>query len=169
MYCPKCKTEYREGFTTCADCGSKLIETPLTAEKPPKEELFYPNWQYLITASGSNEATVIASILQGEDIPVNKMAEGAGGYLQITMGFTTFGVKIYVPKEYLEKAKEVISSYKPSKSIEEERLNNEEKVTKKEKVRNIVWTYWAISAVVGAVIVVLMGIIAIWSYFKYGL
>ena len=25
-WCPKCKTEYREGFTVCADCGSELVE-----------------------------------------------------------------------------------------------------------------------------------------------
>lgn len=25
-WCPKCKTEYREGFQVCADCGSKLVE-----------------------------------------------------------------------------------------------------------------------------------------------
>lgn len=24
-WCPKCKTEYREGFTVCADCGSELV------------------------------------------------------------------------------------------------------------------------------------------------
>lgn len=24
-WCPKCKSEYREGFTVCADCGSSLI------------------------------------------------------------------------------------------------------------------------------------------------
>ena len=28
-WCPKCKTEYREGFTVCADCGSQLV-----AEEP---------------------------------------------------------------------------------------------------------------------------------------
>lgn len=31
-WCPKCKTEYREGFTVCADCGSDLV-----AEQPPEE------------------------------------------------------------------------------------------------------------------------------------
>lgn len=25
-WCPKCKYEYREGFTVCADCGVKLVE-----------------------------------------------------------------------------------------------------------------------------------------------
>lgn len=25
-WCPKCKTEYREGFTTCADCNVELVE-----------------------------------------------------------------------------------------------------------------------------------------------
>lgn len=24
-WCPKCRTEYREGFTVCADCGSELV------------------------------------------------------------------------------------------------------------------------------------------------
>lgn len=26
MWCPKCKNEYREGFTVCADCGCGLVE-----------------------------------------------------------------------------------------------------------------------------------------------
>ena len=25
-WCPKCKSEYREGFTMCADCGNQLVE-----------------------------------------------------------------------------------------------------------------------------------------------
>ncbi len=26
MWCPKCRTEYREGITVCADCGTPLVE-----------------------------------------------------------------------------------------------------------------------------------------------
>jgi hypothetical protein len=27
MYCPRCKTEYREGFTHCSDCDVDLVDT----------------------------------------------------------------------------------------------------------------------------------------------
>lgn len=33
MICPKCKNEYREGFTVCADCGVALIEQEDTIER----------------------------------------------------------------------------------------------------------------------------------------
>jgi uncharacterized membrane protein SirB2 len=26
LICPKCKIEYRDGFSTCADCGTQLVE-----------------------------------------------------------------------------------------------------------------------------------------------
>lgn len=35
-WCPRCKTEYREGFTVCADCGSELVEEE-PVETPPGE------------------------------------------------------------------------------------------------------------------------------------
>lgn len=38
-WCPKCKTEYRKGFTVCADCGSELVEEqPLEESKAPQNE-----------------------------------------------------------------------------------------------------------------------------------
>jgi hypothetical protein len=33
MFCPKCKAEYREGFTMCSDCS-----IPLVAELSPEKE-----------------------------------------------------------------------------------------------------------------------------------
>ena len=36
MFCPKCRAEYREGFTVCADCGVPLVETlPASPEFDP--------------------------------------------------------------------------------------------------------------------------------------
>ena len=38
-WCPKCKNEYREGFTECAECGCRLVESiqPEEAEQPAAE------------------------------------------------------------------------------------------------------------------------------------
>lgn len=43
MFCPQCETEYREGFTRCADCDVALVPelggaaslVPLTMERSP--------------------------------------------------------------------------------------------------------------------------------------
>lgn len=38
MFCPTCKSEYLEGFTTCADCQVTLVhELPRTDPVPPPE------------------------------------------------------------------------------------------------------------------------------------
>jgi len=34
MFCPRCRTEYRNGFTRCSDCGQ-----PLTNEAPPSPQV----------------------------------------------------------------------------------------------------------------------------------
>ncbi len=43
-WCPKCETEYREGITVCADCGSALVEnlsaSPEVSETQSLEETF---------------------------------------------------------------------------------------------------------------------------------
>lgn len=49
-WCPKCKTEYREGFTVCADCGSELVaEEPGDSsdekfQKESREDTWEPEW-----------------------------------------------------------------------------------------------------------------------------
>lgn len=37
-WCPKCKYEYVEGMTVCADCGSQLVDSLDEVQEPPKHE-----------------------------------------------------------------------------------------------------------------------------------
>jgi hypothetical protein len=34
MYCPRCQSEYRDGFTECSDCGAPLVEGAAPAPSP---------------------------------------------------------------------------------------------------------------------------------------
>lgn len=35
MHCPSCREEFRDGFTTCADCGNELVPGDLPGELRP--------------------------------------------------------------------------------------------------------------------------------------
>lgn len=52
---------------------------------------------YLTTACDLLEADVIGSILTAFGIPYNLKFRGAGDYIKVVYGITSFGVEIYVP------------------------------------------------------------------------
>lgn len=61
-WCPKCKSEYREGFTVCADCGSRLVD------EEPEEEI-------LIEAEAEAEVEVVEIV--PEDVLEDSSEESA--------------------------------------------------------------------------------------------
>ena len=64
-WCPKCKTEYREGFQVCADCGSELVaEQPIEERKVPQWEAAGVDIPGMEAASSSEEEA--AEEIQGE-------------------------------------------------------------------------------------------------------
>ena len=64
---------------------------------------------YLCTAKTSFEADILESKLKAESIPCVKNYRGASNFLEIAMGSnTTFPIEIFVPKESLEDARNVI-------------------------------------------------------------
>jgi hypothetical protein len=103
-WCPKCKSEYREGFETCTDCGANLVDRlkPEASSGEDKEV-------YLATVSDEMEAKIIESLLGSYDILVMEKHRGFGGYANLVLGKSMSGIDIYVPASKLEEAQEIIS------------------------------------------------------------
>ncbi len=71
MFCPSCGSEYREGFSSCADCEVPLVDSP-PAESHPD-----PGYVETVFASGDPVALLTArSLLDEAGIPYLTRGEG---------------------------------------------------------------------------------------------
>ena len=98
MYCPKCKGEYRKGFTQCVDCQIPLVdELPLSESDDAPIDLV----EVLSTADPGLIA-LVKSVLEAEDIPY--LAHGE----HFSRMHATIPVRFMVAKEDVEVAREVL-------------------------------------------------------------
>jgi len=115
-WCPKCKAEYRDGFSQCTDCNISLIDNNLKEHEKEKEEENKENRNdiysmkpcKLISVSDHTEAAMIGARLDDAGIPFFTEDHGCGGYLKLYMGFTVYGEDIYVDIDNYDMAKELI-------------------------------------------------------------
>ena len=63
-YCPICKAEYKEGITTCADCGVELVD------EPPAEELDVRDFMEFYACTDTLEAGRLRDILEAAGMKV---------------------------------------------------------------------------------------------------
>src|ERR1700674_4208050 len=66
MFCPKCRCEYREGFSKCADCHVELI--PELAPLPEPKPSDFVQYQELLSTYNLADIALIESILDSEKI-----------------------------------------------------------------------------------------------------
>ena len=105
-WCPKCETEYREGITVCADCGSDLVDdlsakyplTPTMEETQiveSMEEIFQDMNEEeasafevkVVDASGNPVEGVMLQICKDSCIPAKTDANGIAKFnIEITDG-----------------------------------------------------------------------------------
>lgn len=106
-WCLRCKVEYREGFSVCSDCGSKLVskkdkKNDVDDGHQRKEEFV------LLTTVSQREGDIIISLLNSCGIKVRKKFKEAGAYLDIYAGGSPFGVDIFVEKNKIKEAEKII-------------------------------------------------------------
>lgn len=65
-WCPKCKSEYREGYTVCADCGSPLVEDEPVDEPKNASWLFTEEELAVIDRSRDAQALQPEEQLHGQ-------------------------------------------------------------------------------------------------------
>ena len=123
MFCPECRSEFREGFTTCVEC-----EVPLVSELPPEEDEH--RGESLVTVYGVGDPGDLAlakSLLDDAGIPHFELGEG----IQDLFGMGRLGgfsivagpVQIQVPESRAEEARELLAeleSADPSATLDEE-------------------------------------------------
>ena len=103
MFCPKCKVEYREGFSTCEDCGIDLVPELFPEPEPSVE---YIDFIKIITYSSRYEAELAKGFLSVNGINAVVFGDDYGG-LQPALSFST-GVQLLVKEEDVEKAKKIL-------------------------------------------------------------
>lgn len=113
-YCPNCKTEYDEGFHTCADCGAQLVET--LPQEPTPEPVSYGNPMnrtFLVSTADSIQSSMLIDVLNQNGIPAFAQPKEGGGYLNACGGYSVFGEDIYVDAADLSAAKELADGLQP--------------------------------------------------------
>ncbi|MCM0650188.1 DUF2007 domain-containing protein [Clostridium swellfunianum] len=99
MFCPKCKSEYEDGYYICADCGTELVEE----EKLPSNKEF--EYVELTTVAETNNLGLVALAKSVLD------SEGIKYYANDTQFYIARGalfVQIQVPISDAIKAKELL-------------------------------------------------------------
>ena len=99
MFCPKCKAEYREGFSRCADCDIDLV---LEISPEPEPSVEYIDFIKIMTFSSRHEAELAKVFLSVNGINAVVFGDDYGG-IQPALSFST-GVQLMVKEEDVEEA-----------------------------------------------------------------
>ena len=110
-WCPKCKEEFREGFTVCKSCSEQLVEK-LDEEPNMSVEAEYKDeeWVLLLSAENDIEADSMEAFLNSCEIPVIRKHGDFSTIANVYTGKSNFGAELYVPESKLEEAKTLIAN-----------------------------------------------------------
>ena len=104
MFCPQCRTEYREGFYTCTDCGVSLV-----SELPPEPAPEYVEFEEILTSLNSSDVAMIKSLLDSEGITYYFRGESAYSFAPPT--------RLMVQKDRAAEAREILEVLETSEDL----------------------------------------------------
>jgi hypothetical protein len=136
MFCPRCRDEYRPGFTECAGCGVPLVErldeaetlTPPSPSSTPSSRRGSPDPDALrrpldltcvFRTGDPGMIALVKSILRSADIPFMTRGEGIqdlAGMGRLAIGYNlAFGpVEFQVPRVDADDAIELLKDLRAS-------------------------------------------------------
>jgi len=119
MFCPRCRTEYREGFTTCADCNVDLVD-----ELAPETDDGYVEYEEVLATYNPGDIAVINSMLESEDITYYFQGE------HLTLRPMGDAARLMVKKDEAQSVRELLSdldlAYSEASSFKDEDEPEEE-------------------------------------------
>lgn len=116
-WCPKCGSEYRDGFTECASCGVKLVdkltdEQKKQAEMEERRDMVLPEGMSrpvaVFTAKNRLEAESIEDMLRDNDIPVFDRPAAFCQIQSYSGADARFGVELVVDASQTARARQLI-------------------------------------------------------------
>lgn len=116
-WCPKCGSEYRDGFTECTSCGVKLVdkltdEQKKQAEMEERRDMVLPEGMSrpvaVFTAKNRLEADSIEDMLRDNDIPVFDRPAAFRQIQSYSGADARFGVELVVDASQTARARQLI-------------------------------------------------------------
>lgn len=109
-YCPACRTEYRHGFRTCADCRVDLVDELPPDDTAPARDADLEALQSwvgtdpvaVLETSSDVQAQIARAVLVDAAIPCSVWSSGYYGSL--------LGIRVMVHKDDLVEARELLAA-----------------------------------------------------------
>ncbi len=101
MYCPKCRVEYIDGVTQCADCEMSLVKD---LPEEPEADLTYVDLETVFSTNDQGEIALVKAILDGENFEY--LVQG-----EIMTQVGAQPVRFMVPKIHLRRVKKLLKDF----------------------------------------------------------